>query len=66
MFCIIQLKTISNTYSKKKIHIENNYYLPCMHAVFMGTTTASRNDGGGDASLPSDGVEKSEVLDKTG
>ena len=36
--------------------MENNNYLLCMHAVFMGTTTASRNGGGGEASLPSDGV----------
>ena len=36
-----------------------------MHAVFMGTTTASFNSGGGDASLPTDGVEKPEVIDKT-
>ena len=27
-----------------------------MHAVFMGTTTASGNGGGGDPSLPSDGI----------
>ena len=27
-----------------------------MHAVFMGMPTASRNGGGGDASLHSDGV----------
>ena len=41
---------------KLKIYIENNYDLLCMHAVFMGTTIVSRNGGGGDASLPSDGV----------
>ena len=35
---------------------ENNNYLLCMHTVFMGTTTASCNGGGGDASLPSEGV----------
>ena len=29
-----------------------------MHAVFMGTTTASCNGGGGDALLPSDGVKE--------
>ena len=34
------------------INIENNNYLLCMHAVFMGTTTASRNGSDGDASLP--------------
>ena len=32
----------------------------------MGTTTASCNGGGGEASLPSDGVEKPEMMDKTG
>ena len=36
--------------------IEYCYYLLGMHAVFMGMTTAYRNSGGGDASLPSDGV----------
>ena len=42
MFCIIQLRTIPNTWAKNKIkYIENNYYLLGMHAVFMGTTTAS-------------------------
>ena len=40
----------------KKIYIENNYYLLCMHAVFMGMTTAYPNGCGGEASLPSDGV----------
>ena len=38
------------------MYIENNNYLLCMNAVFMGTTTASRNGGGGDACLQSDGV----------
>ena len=33
----------------KKNYIENNNYLLGMHAVFMGTTTASHNGGGGDA-----------------
>ena len=37
-----------------------------MHAVFMGTTAASRNGGGGDASLQSDVFEIPEVIDKTG
>ena len=41
---------------KRKIYIENNYYLLCMHAVFMGMTTASQNGGGGEASLQSGGV----------
>ena len=36
--------------------MENNYYLLCMHAVFMGTTSASPNGGGGDAALQSGGV----------
>ena len=59
MFCIIQLKTIPNTYSRaknNKKYIENNYYLLGMHAVFMGTTTTSCNGGGGEVSLPGDGV----------
>ena len=38
--------------------MENNYYLLCMHAVFMGTTTASRHGGGGDALLLGDGVSE--------
>ena len=38
------------------MYIENNNNLLCMHAVFMGTTTVSRDGGGGDASLQSDGV----------
>ena len=41
---------------KKKIYIEKNYYMLCVHAVFMGMTTDSCNGGGGEASLPSDGV----------
>ena len=40
------------------MYIENNYYLLCMHAVFVGTTTTSRNGGGGDASQESDGVRE--------
>ena len=56
MICIIQLETITNTESKKKIYIENNYYLLCMHAVFMGMTTASPNGYGGEAALQSGGV----------
>ena len=38
------------------MYIENNYYLLCMRAGFMGMTTASPNGCGGEASLPSDGV----------
>ena len=37
-----------------------------MHGVFMGTTTTSRNGGGGDASLPGMVFEKPEVIDKSG
>ena len=40
----------------KNKYIENIYYLLCMNAVFMCTTTASFNGSGGDASLQSDGV----------
>ena len=36
--------------------IENNYYLLCTHAVFMGKPTASRNGGGGDVSLQRDSL----------
>ena len=36
--------------------MEYNNYLLGMDAVFTGTTTASRNGGGGDASLQSGGV----------
>ena len=36
--------------------MENNYYLLCMHAVFMGTTIMSPNGGGSDALLQSGGV----------
>ena len=36
--------------------MENYYYLLSMHAVFVGTTTVSSDGGGGEASLPSDGV----------
>ena len=45
--------------------MENNYYLLCVHAVFMGTTTASRHGGGGDASCWVMVLVKPEVRDET-
>ena len=36
--------------------MENNNYLFCIYAIFMGTITASSNGGGGDAPLQSDDV----------
>ena len=57
---IVLYNTIKNNnkYREQKIkkYIENNYYLLCMHAVFMGMTTASPNGCGGEASLQSGGV----------
>ena len=49
----------NNKYREQKIKIKyvgNNYYLLCMHAVFMGMTTASPNGCGGESSLQSGGV----------
>ena len=56
MYNTIENNTKHIEQKMEKKYIENNYYLLCMHAVYMGTTTASCNGGGGDASLPSDGV----------
>ena len=36
--------------------MENNYYLLGMHAVFKGNDNCINNAGGGEASLPSEGV----------
>ena len=57
MFCKNNCKQnqIHRAKNKNK-YIEKNNYLLCMHAVFMGMTTASPNGGGGDALLQSDGV----------
>ena len=56
MYNTIENNTKYIAQKRKNINIENNYYLLGMHADFMGTTTSSRNGGGGDASLQSDGV----------
>ena len=55
MYNTIENNTKYIAQKRKNINIENNYLLG-MHADFMGTRTASRHGGGGDASLQSDSV----------
>ena len=53
--------------AKNKIkYIENNYYLLSMHAVFMGTTTASTTPVVVSRRCRVMVFEKPEVVDKTG